>query len=118
MATIKGCGYFFPFPVPQDPVLCSMKLAALNSRQKGRDFYDVMYLLGQAGPDYTFLAARCGIPDRSALLEALGKLLETVDLQHKSKDFEHLLFERRNSSRILQFREFLAEWAKSEELSS
>lgn len=103
---IKGCGLFFPFPAPPDPVLCAMKIAALLSRAKGRDFYDVMFLLGQTEPDYDFLAARCGIPDRSALKNALKELLETVNLEHKAKDFEHLLFERKNSRRILQFRVF------------
>ncbi|MCK9271123.1 MAG: nucleotidyl transferase AbiEii/AbiGii toxin family protein [Bacteroidales bacterium] len=47
MAIIKGCGFFFTFPVPSDQVLCAMKISALLSRQKGRDFYDTMFLMGQ-----------------------------------------------------------------------
>ena len=37
---------YFPFLVPADAVLCAKKVTALSERGKGRDFYDVMYLLG------------------------------------------------------------------------
>ena len=43
LANVKGCGLYFPFPVPPDSVLCSMKISAMLSRGKGRDFYDVCY---------------------------------------------------------------------------
>jgi predicted nucleotidyltransferase component of viral defense system len=107
ITNIKGCGYFFPFPVAPDPVLCSMKIAALLSRQKGRDFYDVMFLLSQSAPDWSFLITKCGIHDPAGLKSALDEILQKVNLSHKSRDFEHLLFERRNSSRILQFKDFV-----------
>lgn len=38
-----------------------MKIAAMLSRSKGRDFYDVMFLLAQAQPDYSFLAEKVNI---------------------------------------------------------
>jgi predicted nucleotidyltransferase component of viral defense system len=107
MGFIKGCGFFFSFPVPSDGVLCAMKIAAMLSRRKGRDFYDVMFLLPQTQPDYKFLKARCGIGNLAELKEATGKSLRTIDLSHKQKDFEHLLFRRENSRRILRFREFV-----------
>lgn len=107
LVNIKGCGMFFPFPVPPDPVLYSMKIAALLNRTKGRDFYDVMFLSGQAKPDYDFLAARCGINNESELKEELQSLLSRINLTQKSKDFEHLLVNRANSKRILGFSEFV-----------
>ena len=61
MVNIKGCGLFFPFPVPADDALCAMKLSALLSRQKGRDFYDAMFLLGQTSPTYSYLSLKYGI---------------------------------------------------------
>jgi predicted nucleotidyltransferase component of viral defense system len=106
-ANIRGCGLFFPFPVPPDPVLCSMKLSALLSRCKGRDCYDVMFLLQQTAPDYSFLTARNGIHDLPELKSAVQAALEDVDLNQKRKDVEHLLFHRDNSERILRFREFI-----------
>ena len=104
---VRGCGFFFPLPVPPDSVLCSMKLAALLSRGKGRDFYDVMFMSGLTTPDYAFLQARCGIDSPEALKEALGKLLAATDLNLKKRDFEHLLFNRSNSEKILRFNEDL-----------
>jgi predicted nucleotidyltransferase component of viral defense system len=107
MVNIKGCGLFFPFPVPADDVICAMKLSALLSRQKGRDFYDAMFLLGQTVPSYQFLSSKNGIQNLSDLKTAISELLPKVDMKHKSKDFEHLLFSKGNSQRILAFGEFI-----------
>jgi predicted nucleotidyltransferase component of viral defense system len=109
MVNIKGCGFYFPFPVPSDEVLCSMKISAMLSRQKGRDFYDAMFLLAQTSPDYSFLAERHGIHNLEELKAAAAKNLETVDLNTKKRDFEHLLFNRKNSERILFVGDFFRE---------
>ena len=107
MVDIKGCGFFFPFPVPTDGVLCSMKITAMLARAKGRDFYDLLFLLSQAKPDYDFLLARCGIRNLEGFKEATAKLLETVDLTKKQRDFEHLLFNKGNSGKILRMGDFI-----------
>lgn len=107
MNLIKGCGFFFSFPSPPVAVLCAMKLSALLSRRKGRDYYDAMFLLSQTPPDYNFLEARCGIRNLSELKAAVETSLQTVDLTQKRKDFEHLLFSQENSRKILHFREFI-----------
>ena len=106
-AFIKGCGLFFSFPVPPDGVLCAMKIAAMLARSKGRDFYDVMFLLAQTEPDYDFLTARCGIGNLPELKAAVEECLRSVDLRQKQRDFAHLLFHRENSKRILHVGEFI-----------
>ncbi|GHT52995.1 hypothetical protein AGMMS49982_14750 [Bacteroidia bacterium] len=106
MVNIKGCGFFFPFPVPPDDVLCAMKISALLSRQKGRDFYDAMFLLAQTQPNYAYLSQKKNITNWNELKAALTKVLETVDLKKKSQDFEHLLFQP-NSAKILLFKAFI-----------
>lgn len=106
---IKGCGYFFPFPVPPDSTLCAMKVSAMLNRQKGRDFYDSLFLLGFAVPDYSFLNARCRISNLEELKQATGKMLVKIDLNKKMKDFEHLLFTKSNSKRILHFGDFISQ---------
>jgi predicted nucleotidyltransferase component of viral defense system len=106
---IRGCGYYFPFPVPSDSVLCAMKATALLERGKGRDFYDLMFLLGQTKPDYDFLAKRTGIKNASELKVEVKKRLKSIDLKTKTKDFEHLLFNKENNKRILRFEEFFEE---------
>lgn len=107
LVNIKGCGFYFPFPVPPDGILCSMKISAMLSRSKGRDFYDAMFLLAQSQPDYSFLAGRFNIHNLHELKTRVFKILETVDLNVKKRDFEHLLFNKRNSERILSFGEFI-----------
>ena len=109
MVNIKGCGFYFPFPVPSDGVLCSMKLSAMLLRQKGRDFYDAMFLLAQTKPDYLFLAEKHGIHNLSELKASTVEILKMVDLNNKKKDFEHLLFNKKNSEHILSVADFFRE---------
>lgn len=107
IANIKGCGYYFPFSVPSEGVMCSMKIAAMLSRSKGRDFYDLIFLLSQTKPDYDFLSRRCGVTNLEAFKNATKELLNTIDLTKKQKDFEHLLFNKTTSEKILRFGEFV-----------
>ncbi len=109
IVNIKGCGFYFPFPVPPDETLCSMKLSAMLSRNKGRDFYDAMFLLSQTRPDYTYLNEKQGISNLDELKSTVEDMLKRVDLTKKKRDFEHLLFNKGNSTRILLTREFFRE---------
>ena len=104
---VKGCGFFFPLQVPPKSVLCAMNLSALITRAKGRDFYDSMFLLSQAEPDYEFLDARCGIKSKEELKAKVKELLSNVDLAKTAEDFKHLLFNISGSSKILRFGEFI-----------
>ena len=106
-AFINRCGYFFPVVVPEDDVLCAMKLCAMLQRSKGRDFYDAMFLLNLTQPNYEFMRLRVGVSSKNELKEAVSSLLETVNLQQKQKDFEHLLFHPNKSQQILYFKEFV-----------
>ena len=109
LANIKGCGFYFPMTVPPDAVLSAMKITAMLNRQKGRDFYDVLFLLAQTMPDYSFLKQRCGISNLGELKLAVEKMLGTIDLKKNMKDFEHLLFNKNNSRRILRAGDFFRE---------
>jgi len=104
---VKGCGFFFPFPVPSVGVLCAMKIAAMLSRQKGRDFYDVLFLLSQTEPDYTFLSEKCRIKNLYELKKNVADVLVQINLKNKMKDFEHLLLNKSNSRKILHIEEFI-----------
>lgn len=107
MGTVARCGFFFPVAVPPDPVLCSMKLSALLTRAKGRDFYDAMFLLMRTPPDYDYLSQRAGITDAAGLRAALLKKLDEVNLMNKKRDLEHLLFLRESAEKILSFGTFI-----------
>lgn len=110
IVNVKGCGFYFPLPVPPDPVLCAMKTTAVIDRGKGRDFYDLMFLLGQTKPDYGFLTRRKGIHNSDELKSVINERLKNINLKIKAKDFEHLLLNRGGSDRILMFGEFIEEY--------
>lgn len=107
MTDVKGCGFFFPIQTPPEGILCAMKLSALLSRGKGRDFYDAMFLLSRTEPDYAFMKERAGIGSKAELKAAVAEMLTKTDLHNKSRDFEHLLFNSANSTKILRFGEFV-----------
>jgi predicted lipid carrier protein YhbT len=86
-----------------------MKISAMLSRRKGRDFYDVMFLLAQTQPDYYFFPKDLNIHNLEELKTRVSNTLESVDLKIKKREFEHLLFNKRNSERILSFGEFIQE---------
>ncbi len=109
IVNIKRLGFFFPFPVPSDSILCAMKLSALLTRQKGRDFYDSMFLLGITEPDYNYLAVKKGIHNKTELKSVLIEMTEKTDLKKKYRDFEHLLFDKSDAEKVLFFDEFIKE---------
>ena len=104
---VNRMGFFFGVPVPPLDVLCAMKFSAILARQKGRDFYDAIFLLSKTRPNWDFLKARNGISSPVELLNAISKTLENVDMNQKKMDFIHLLFNGANADRILQFREIV-----------
>jgi predicted nucleotidyltransferase component of viral defense system len=109
MKKVKRMGFFFPFPVPPDDVLCAMKISALLSRQKGRDFYDVMFLFGQTSPNWDYLTEKHKIHNRIELKEALMQTTKTTNLKMRSRDFEHLLLNKANGAKVLTFGDFIEE---------
>ena len=109
VATVNKMGFFFGIQVPPLDVLCAMKFAAILARQKGRDFYDAIFLLSKTRPNMDFLKARVGISTPEELKAAIAERLKEVDLNHKKRDFMHLLFNETNANRILQFAEVIAD---------
>ena len=86
-----------------------MKISAMLSRLKGRDFYDVMFLLSQTTPDFDFLNRKIGIGNMVDLKQSVKTILNLVDLNIKTKDFEHLLFNKTKSQQIIHFGKFFEE---------
>ena len=105
---VRRCGLFFPVPVPPEDVLCAMKLSALLTRAKGRDFYDAIFLLQRTMPDYAFLSAsHPEIHDKVSLKAALLSKAASVDLEMKRRDVEHLLFRHERADMVLSFPAFV-----------
>ena len=103
VANVNRMGFFFGIQVPPVDVLCAMKFAAILARQKGRDFYDTIFLLSKTKPNMDFLLVRTGIASLEELKTTIIERLKEIDLNHKKRDFMHLLFNESNADRILQF---------------
>ncbi|MBR5982747.1 MAG: nucleotidyl transferase AbiEii/AbiGii toxin family protein [Bacteroidales bacterium] len=105
VANINKMGFFFSIQVPPLDVLCAMKFSAILSRQKGRDFYDTIFLLSKTRPNIDFLRLKTGISSMEELKRAIQNRLAEIDLNQKKRDFVHLLFNETNADRILKFGE-------------
>lgn len=107
-ADVRRCGFFFPVRVPNEATLCSMKLSALLTRAKGRDFYDAIFLLQRTEPDYSFFAlSHPEITDMKSLKVALKAKAQAVDLELKRRDVEHLLFLHERAELVTRFPAFV-----------
>lgn len=107
VVNINKMGFFFSIQVPPWDVLCAMKFSAILSRQKGRDFYDTIFLLSKTNPNMDFLHAKTGISTMKELKNAMKNRLLEIDLNEKKRDFVHLLFNESNAERILKFGEII-----------
>lgn len=107
VVNINRMGFFFSIQVPPLDVLCAMKFSAILSRQKGRDFYDTIFLLSKTNPNMDFLHAKTGISTMEELKNAMKNRLLEIDLNEKKRDFVHLLFNESNAERILKFGEII-----------
>ena len=107
MAIVQRNGFSFPVPVPPLSVLLSMKLSALLTRQKGRDFYDAIFLMQRTEPDYAFLQQQKGIANKEQLETAIRNTIAKTEMKMKQRDFEHLLFDSHKSETILRFIEMI-----------
>lgn len=106
-AFLNRCGFLFPLKVAPISVLCAMKVMAVLNRGKGRDFYDLMFLLQRSEPDYDFLEQKSDICNKAQLVTELIKKIESTDLSRKRRDFEHLMIEKTDAERILRFGDLL-----------
>lgn len=105
---IRRNGFFFPIKTAPDDMLLAMKFSALLNRAKGRDFYDVMFLMGfGVKPDFNFLSEKVGIRNWGELRSALEEMLKGTDLRIKREDFKHLIFNSADADKIMRFPAFL-----------
>nr|HPI52929.1 nucleotidyl transferase AbiEii/AbiGii toxin family protein [Smithellaceae bacterium] len=96
------------FVTPPD-ILLSQKICALLSRKraKGRDFYDVIFLLQKTKPDYEYLKQKVGPADAGALKNKMLEYVKTLNLKDLAKDVEPFLFQPSDSKKIVLFSEYL-----------
>lgn len=96
--------------VPVD-ILLAQKIYAIFGRRRtmGRDFYDVVFLLGKTRPNMEYLRQKIGATDGADLKNRLLKKCEMLDFKKLAKDVEQFLFVPADSKKVLYFCEYLRE---------
>ncbi len=90
-------------------LLLSQKVVAITHRRrpKGRDFFDVVFLLGKTKPNYGFLKLKLSLSNPAELKQHLLEVCEKLDFQELAIDVKPFLFEDKDAKRVLLFPEFI-----------
>jgi len=96
------------FVSPVD-ILLSQKIYAVFNRKraKGRDFFDVVFLLKKTKPNYKYLEKKIGVKNNRELKQKLLKHLDSLDLKELAKDVQSFLFNPENSKEVIMFRRYI-----------
>lgn len=90
-------------------ILLSMKIGAMLERQKGRDYYDCILLMGKTHPNWEYLKFKFGINSPEELKKRILESIKTIDFKLKAKDFERLVFNPSESVKVRLFPEYIAQ---------
>ncbi len=95
--------------IPEDIILAQKFYAVINRpRNKGRDFYDIVFLLGRnVKPNYDFLKFKTGISDAHQLLDRLEKKLSQINMNVMAKDVAPFLMNPNDIKKVIRFRDYL-----------
>ena len=87
---------------PKDLLLAQKFYAVVNrKRNKGRDFFDIIFLLGQGiSPSYEYLNFKLGINNPEALRKLTLDKCAQIDMEEMGKDVQTCLFNPRDTKRV------------------
>jgi hypothetical protein len=79
-----------------------------RKRNKGRDFFDIVYLLGQGQtPNYDYLKAKTGIINPNDLRSLILEKCRELDMEEMAADVKPFLFNPKDEKKILLFSEYM-----------
>ncbi|PKP51267.1 MAG: hypothetical protein CVT95_01225, partial [Bacteroidetes bacterium HGW-Bacteroidetes-12] len=96
------------FTTPTDILLAQKCYAVINrKRNKGRDFYDIVFLLGKnALPNYDYLNVKLGINNSLKLKEAILEVCSKINMQEMANDVAPFLFYPKDTKKVLLFEDY------------
>jgi len=97
------------FVTPTD-LLLAQKFAALclRKRRKGRDFFDIVFLLSKSvKPNYDYLQMKLGVSNSSQLRNRVNKVCEQTNLEEMVADVRPFLFYPADEKKIRLFRQII-----------
>lgn len=101
---------FTEIPVTPLPILLAQKLYAIinRKRSKGRDFYDVVFLLSKnVKPDYDYLKMKLGISDSTTLKTRVLDTCAKLDMKEMARDVAPFLFSEADTKKVEMFEAYL-----------
>jgi predicted nucleotidyltransferase component of viral defense system len=93
------------YTTPPD-LLLSQKFNAICNRKraKGRDFFDVVFLLGMGyKPNYAYLEAKLNLQTSTALREQILEVCNHLDFKALALDVQPFLFDSREDRKVQEF---------------
>lgn len=100
--------FFDQILVTPKEVILSQKLWTITQRNqlKGRDFYDIMFLLQNTAPDKTFLKSKFGTDDLNKIRCIVLKHLKDVDFDELARDVAPFLLSPTEVDKVKNFKFF------------
>ena len=93
---------------PVDILLAQKFYAILNrKRPKGRDFFDVVFLLGKTRPNYDYLDAKVSINTSEELKTAILRRCQGIDMDAMAQDVAPFLFSAQDARKVRLFADYL-----------
>jgi predicted nucleotidyltransferase component of viral defense system len=89
-------------------ILLSQKIftAVNRKRPKGRDFYDITFLLSKTRPDFGFLSQKMGLSTPQKLHQAFLSKITNFDFEALAEDVAPFVISKDQVNRVRKFREF------------
>ena len=105
---LNGLGVYRRILVNPIDVVLTQKLITIleRKRTKGRDFYDVSFLLGKTKLSYDYLKKQQGI-EKEELKFMLEEKIKTLNLKELSTDVLPFLINPEDKDRILSFSDYI-----------
>ena len=86
-------------------LLLSQKIFAASERKrvKGRDFFDIIFLLRDTKPNYDYLKSKMKISNSKELISNILKFCQNIDFKTLAKDVAPFLVNPREIERVTNF---------------
>lgn len=98
------------FVTPLDILLSQKIYAAVNRRRaKGRDFFDIVFLLSLTKPNYPYLQLKLGVDNSEALRAKFTDAIKDLDFKELGRDVQNFLFNAADVKKVELFPEFVAQ---------
>jgi predicted nucleotidyltransferase component of viral defense system len=94
---------------PKDILLAQKFYAVINrKRNKGRDFFDIVYLLSQEQtPNYKYLFEKIGIDSPEVLRQEIINKCAQINMNEMAQDVSPFLFNKKDEKKVLLFSKYM-----------